>query len=41
MGRFNGDVEIEQDFLLSPNQKVKILREPDPAKLPCLKMRLI
>ena len=34
MGRFNGDVEIEQDFLLSPNQKVKILREPDPAKLP-------
>ncbi|MAZ68862.1 MAG: type I glyceraldehyde-3-phosphate dehydrogenase [Candidatus Marinimicrobia bacterium] len=34
MGRFNGDVEIEQDFLLSPNQKVKILREPEPAKLP-------
>ena len=34
MGRFNGDVEIKQDFLLSPNQKVKILREPDPAKLP-------
>jgi len=34
MGRFNGEVEIEQDFLLSPNQKVKILREPDPAKLP-------
>ena len=34
MGRFNGDVEIEQDFLLSPNQKVKILREPDPVKLP-------
>ena len=34
MGRFNGDVEIEQDFLLSPNQRVKILREPDPAKLP-------
>ena len=34
MGRFNGEVEIEQDFLLSPNQKVKILREPNPAKLP-------
>ena len=34
MGRFNGEVEIEQDFLLSPNQKVKILRESDPAKLP-------
>ena len=41
MGRFNGDVEIEQDFLLSPNQKVKILREPDPANFHGLKMKLI
>ena len=34
MGNFNGEVEIDSGNLLSPNQIVKIVNEPDPSKLP-------
>jgi len=34
MGNFEGEVNIKDDKLFSPNQEVKILSEPDPSKLP-------
>tara|TARA_Y100001935_G_scaffold160094_1_gene131706 strand:- start:1672 stop:2673 length:1002 start_codon:yes stop_codon:yes gene_type:complete len=34
MGNFDGDVKIEDGFLISPNQKVKIISESNPANLP-------
>ena len=34
MGNFQGEVKIEDGKLFSPNQKVEILSEPDPSKLP-------
>ena len=34
MGRFNGDVIFEDGFLNTPNQKVAVLNERDPDKLP-------
>jgi len=34
MGNFDGEVSIESGNLLSPNQVVKIINEPDPEKLP-------
>ena len=34
MGRFNGDVIYEDGFLNTPNQKVVVLNERDPDKLP-------
>ena len=34
MGNFNGEVEIDSGNLLSPNQIVKIVNEPNPEKLP-------
>ena len=34
MGNFNGEVEIDSGNLLSPNQIVRIVNEPNPSKLP-------
>ena len=34
MGNFEGDVEIKGKTLFTPNQKVKIIAEPNPSKLP-------
>ena len=34
MGNFEGEVEIKEGKLFSPNQEVKISNEPDPSKLP-------
>ena len=34
MGNFDGDVEVREGKLFSPNQEVQILSEPDPSKLP-------
>ena len=34
MGNFEGEVKVENNRLFSPNQKVEILSEPDPCKLP-------
>jgi len=34
MGNFKGEVKIESGNLLSPNQIVKIINEPNPEKLP-------
>ena len=34
MGNFDGEVEIKDGKLFSPNQEVKISNEPDPSKLP-------
>ena len=34
MGNFDGEVQIDSGNLLSPNQIVKIMNEPDPSKLP-------
>ena len=34
MGNFAGEVKIESSNLISPNQVVRIINEPDPEKLP-------
>lgn len=40
MGNFDGNVSIESGNLISPNQVVKILSEPDPSKLPWDKLKV-
>ena len=40
MGNFDGNVSIESGNLISPNQVVKILSEPDPSKLPWDKLNV-
>tara|TARA_Y100000996_G_scaffold275176_1_gene216997 strand:- start:667 stop:1668 length:1002 start_codon:yes stop_codon:yes gene_type:complete len=40
MGNFQGEVKIEDGKLFSPNQKVEILSEPDPSKLPWEKNKI-
>ena len=40
MGNFDGNVSIESGNLISPNQVVKILSEPDPSKLPWNKLNV-
>ena len=34
MGNFAGEVKIESSNLISPNQVVRIINEPNPEKLP-------
>ena len=41
MGNFDGNVSIESGNLISPNQVVKILSEPDPSKLPWDKLNVV